>query len=355
MKSRFAAALVVALGILAPVLSFAAEKGPYVSGALGFSQPGDTDIKGAGINTEGDSDLGYGLSAAVGNAFGNGWRAEGEINYRKTAVDSLGNASGAGDISGAGLMINGYYDFNRDSVWTPYVGAGIGRALISYNGVSPVGSSRIDDDDWVFAYQAIGGVSYKLQDQASIFSEYRYFGTADTSFRTDSGVNVDADYGEHRIMVGLRWSFNAPKSAPAPTPVAAPALVARPAPVRASPPPPAPAPVAEVIRSYLVFFDWDSSTITPGARAILVEVARNSRTANISRIEATGHADRSGTDRYNIGLSQRRAKSIAEELVRQGVPVGNIVIRWKGEREPLVATDDGIREPQNRRVEIVFN
>jgi len=345
----------VATGLVAPGMSYAGETGPYVSGSLGLSQPSDTDITGTGINTSLDSDLGYGYALALGNAFGNGVRAEVEVNYRDSSVDSIGSASGAGDISGLGVMFNGYYDFNMDSAWTPYVGAGVGRARISYDGVSPVGGSRINDGDSVFAYQAIGGVSYKLNDQANMFSEYRYFGTEDPSFRTASGVDVDAEYGEHRFMVGLRWFFDAPKPAPAPAPVpvAAPAPVAQPAPAPA--PPPAPAPVAEVVSNYLVFFDWDKSDITEGARAIVAEAARNSRTAGISRIEATGHADRSGTDRYNLGLSQRRAQAIGAELVRQGVPAENIVLQWKGERDPLVVTDDGVREPQNRRVEIVFN
>ena len=55
-----------------------------------------------------------------------------------------------------------------------------------------------------------------------------------------------------------------------------------------------------------------------------------------------------------LALSQRRAQSVMSELVRLGIPAGNIVISWKGETEPLVPTPDGVREPQNRRVEIIL-
>ncbi|HAD86247.1 MAG TPA: hypothetical protein DCG48_02695, partial [Rhodospirillaceae bacterium] len=74
----------------------------------------------------------------------------------------------------------------------------------------------------------------------------------------------------------------------------------------------------------------------------------------VTRIETTGHADRSGTDAYNLRLSQRRAESVKAELNRLGIPSGEILTRWKGEREPLVQTPDGAREPQNRRVEIIL-
>ena len=63
---------------------------------------------------------------------------------------------------------------------------------------------------------------------------------------------------------------------------------------------------------------------------------------------------RSGSDKYNLGLSKRRAEAVQQELERQGVGGGDIGIDWKGERDPLVPTPDGVREPQNRRVEIVF-
>ena len=123
-----------------------------------------------------------------------------------------------------------------------------------------------------------------------------------------------------------------------PTPIVAPDLTAPEAP-----------------RNFLVFFDWDKADLTADARAIINAAAKASTSMKVTRIETTGHADRSGTDAYNLRLSKRRAEAVKAELNRLGIPAGEIVVRWKGEREPLVATPDGVREPQNRRVEIILN
>jgi outer membrane protein OmpA-like peptidoglycan-associated protein len=73
-----------------------------------------------------------------------------------------------------------------------------------------------------------------------------------------------------------------------------------------------------------------------------------------TRIEVAGHADRSGSPQYNMGLSRRRADNVAAELVRQGISRNEIAVTAFGETRPLVPTADGVREPQNRRVEIVL-
>ena len=73
-----------------------------------------------------------------------------------------------------------------------------------------------------------------------------------------------------------------------------------------------------------------------------------------TRIEVAGHADRAGTPQYNQRLSERRAAAVANELDRQGVPRSAMVVQAFGESRPLVATADGVREPQNRRVEIIL-
>ena len=118
----------------------------------------------------------------------------------------------------------------------------------------------------------------------------------------------------------------------------------------------APEPVAAptVARTYLVFFDWDRADLTDRARQIIGEAADASRTVQTTRIEVQGHADRAGTPEYNMRLSRRRADTVAAELVRQGVARGIITIEAFGESRPLVPTADGVREPQNRRVEIIL-
>ena len=107
-------------------------------------------------------------------------------------------------------------------------------------------------------------------------------------------------------------------------------------------------------KSFLVFFDWDKSTLTDRARGILREAAQTSKTTQHTRVEVNGYADTSGTSKYNQGISMRRAQTVAAELVRNGVAKGEIAIKAFGDTVLLVPTGPGVREPQNRRVEIII-
>lgn len=355
--------LSAAVGIMTAILTFphlsvAQSTGPYISGSLGLSQTRDAALTGPGIDSTLESERGFGGSIALGNAYDNNWRAEAELNYHRSGSKSIDSAAASGDTSALGLMLNGYFDLPTNTAWTPYIGIGVGGALLSYDNVSPVGASLIDDQDLEFAYQGIVGINYKLNAQANVFTDYRYFGTTDLNFRTDSATDVDSEFGEHRFMVGLRWSFGTPEPVVKVKTEPTPAPLPEPAPGRAQPaptPPPAPVQeVQEVPRRYLVFFDWDRSDITSDARTILQQAAANIKKDRVTRIEATGHADLSGTKRYNLGLSQLRAQSVQAELIGLGISANQIVTQWKGELEPLIPTADGIREPQNRRVEIIL-
>jgi outer membrane protein OmpA-like peptidoglycan-associated protein len=105
---------------------------------------------------------------------------------------------------------------------------------------------------------------------------------------------------------------------------------------------------------FIVFFDWDKDEITAQAAAILDNAATAYQTTGQAAVVLAGHADRSGAADYNIGLSQRRANNVRSYLAGRGVPDGSITTEAFGESRPLVDTADGVREPQNRRVEITF-
>jgi iron complex outermembrane receptor protein len=119
-------------------------------------------------------------------------------------------------------------------------------------------------------------------------------------------------------------------------------------------PPPAVAAAPSVPKSYLVFFDFNKSDLTPQAVSIVDQAAANAGPAKVTKLEVTGHTDTVGSDAYNMRLSRRRAESVAAQLEKDGIPSSEIEIIAKGKRDLLVPTSDGVKEPQNRRVQIVY-
>jgi outer membrane protein OmpA-like peptidoglycan-associated protein len=104
-----------------------------------------------------------------------------------------------------------------------------------------------------------------------------------------------------------------------------------------------------------VFFDWDKYSLTPRALDIIAQAASDSKSQSTTTINVSGYTDTSGTPVYNMGLSQRRADAVAKQLVADGVPASEIETHAFGETHLLVPTGPGVREPQNRRVEIVLD
>ena len=140
--------------------------------------------------------------------------------------------------------------------------------------------------------------------------------------------------------VDVRFDFS-PESAPAPAEAA-------------YVPPPVQA-VAPAPKSYLVFFDFNKSDLTPQAVSIVNQAAANAGPAKVTRLTVTGHTDTVGSDAYNMRLSRRRAESVAAQLEKDGIASSEIEIVAKGKRDLLVPTADGVKEPQNRRVQIVYD
>ena len=103
-----------------------------------------------------------------------------------------------------------------------------------------------------------------------------------------------------------------------------------------------------------MFFDFNKSDLTPQALSIVNDAAKNAGPAKVTKLEVTGHTDTVGSDAYNMRLSRRRAESVAAQLEKDGIPASEIEIIAKGKRDLLVPTADGVKEPQNRRVQIVY-
>ena len=375
MKLR--SALLAATVLVAPVAAKAqAISGLYVGAGLGvnflqdqsvdrinFPQlPGNPTFNTAnGTSGNIKYDAGFIGLFSVGYGLGNGLRLEAEGSYRTNKISGFRSngllANGGGDEQKYGAMVNVLYDIDP-SVFgflpipiNPYVGLGVGYQWAQNRnarfGVPAPGGVflRTNDGEGSFAYQAIVGTSFPIRAMPglSLTAEYRFLGLAEDrnynfqyrapGISTRANVRQTDDYN-HSILLGVRYAFNA-----APPPVAAP---------QAAPAAPTAA------RSYLVFFDWDRADLTTRARQIIAEAAQATTRVQVTRIEVSGHTDTTGTARYNQGLSIRRAQNVAAELVRLGVPRGAISTQGFGESRPLVATGQGVREPQNRRVEIVL-
>jgi outer membrane receptor protein involved in Fe transport len=160
-------------------------------------------------------------------------------------------------------------------------------------------------------------------------------------------VQTVSDYTLRPLTVGLVATVKFGPAA-APEPAAAPPA---PPPLPAAPPPVA---APEAKRSFQVFFDFDKSTITAAAAKVIQAAADAVKAGNIVQITVTGHTDTVGSAVYNQGLSERRAASVKGQLVADGVASGEITTIGVGKTGLLVPTADGVREPQNRRAEIVL-
>ncbi|MDE1895915.1 MAG: OmpA family protein [Rhodospirillales bacterium] len=332
--------------------------GPYVSLGGGFDLKTPVTQKNfnvGGVDVPGDSKAvfknGFDGNAAIGYGFNDGWRVELEGDYIRNGADKLktGGVStkASGHESQYGGFVNGIYDFDIGLPWLyPYAGAGVGWQIARYNDFN-AGGATINQSRGSFAYQGIVGLSFPIAPVVGLSAtlEYRFIGLTaarryyegntalPTSFRQQGEYN-------NQINIGLRYEFAPPAPpAPAPTPVAAPMAA------------PAPAPA----KTYLVFFDWDKYNLTPRATQIIAQAASDSHTQNVTTLEVNGYTDTSGTADYNMGLSERRAKAVAAQLVADGVPASEIEMHGYGETHLLVPTGSGVREPQNRRVEIIFH
>jgi outer membrane protein OmpA-like peptidoglycan-associated protein len=105
---------------------------------------------------------------------------------------------------------------------------------------------------------------------------------------------------------------------------------------------------------YIVFFDWDKSNLRPDAASVLDNAVAQYANCGMAKVMLAGHADKSGTAKHNVGLSQRRNDTVRGYLASKGVTDGAMSAEAFGETAPLVQTADGEREPQNRRVEVTY-
>ncbi len=374
--------------------------GPYVSLGAGVNLQQNDIVTPAPILRTDYSNVVYkfhpGFSGKVsaGYGLGNGLRAEIEGDYLDNVVrggevvlpDGVNTPRRAGGLEQKyGGFVNVLYDFSLGLPVQPYVGVGAGGLAVQHNdfnqsaegvvtvppppipGGKPFGYTH-NQVVGGFAYQGIAGFAVPLGflPGLSFTAEYHFIGLLDPlpAFQTELSryvlVSAHCAPGQscpffegykhieiegnrhftndfnHDIVLGFRYALFQPRprviSSDLPTAVPSTLIVDR---------------------TYLVFFDWDRADLTARARQIVAQAATAAQ-GGTTRIEVDGYTDLSGTPAYNQRLSVRRAQSVKTELVRDGVQAGEITISGHGETSPLVQTAAGVREPQNRRVEIIL-
>ncbi|MDE8342784.1 MAG: OmpA family protein [Acidocella sp.] len=354
-----AATIIAAPLALSNVAKAQPVNGMYVAGGVGYNI--NEGFKGSGsafgVNQSGTLSLHNGFTgdASVGYGFGNGIRVELEGDYFENSFDKVKSGGVSHGVTGHdqtyGFFANALYDLDVGSPYVyPYLGGGVGYQEVNFKDLASQGAV-INQSKGAFAVQGIAGLAFPIAPIPGLSAtlEYRFVDILDgakyngTLTQCIDGCRVSpvsakvGDNINNSFLVGLRYAFGvaAPVAPPTPAPMAAPA--------------PAPA------KTYLVFFDWDKYSLTPRATQIIAEAAADSQTAKVTTINVSGYTDTSGTPTYNQGLSIRRAKAVAMKLMADGVPASEISIHGYGETHLLVPTGPGVREPQNRRVEIVLN
>ena len=332
-------------------------------------------------------DSGFNVGARGGYQWGP-WRLEEEYSYRNNQASSFTSAisgfttsggRGSGETTSNSILTNLIYDFGQwgwNWGWpiTPHIGAGIGAVHVvtdasvnsftlnnsigapiipatplSVQGPQTFGGTIVHGSGWRFGYQAIAGLSFNFSPAVSLDIDYRYLGTTDQTLNNTArfpfpngnrGVNCCANtrfnssYHAQNVLASLTMKFGAPPAPPPPLPPA--------------PPPP---PVQKV---FLVFFDWDKYNITAEGERIIELAAQQYKAGGSVKLQVTGYTDTTGSYAYNQRLSERRANAVATRLTALGVARSDMSVAGRSFNDLRVPTPPGVREPQNRRVEILF-
>jgi OmpA-OmpF porin, OOP family len=318
--------------------------GFYIGGNVGGAS-GSSTVSGGGFSTPS-----FNLHGPFGGGtLGFNWQVnpawviglEGDIDA--TGIGGTSGPSGIGGFFVGGIHVsNSWQGTVRGRIgWLPSPNAMLfvtgGGAFGDINGTG--GAPVVHISDTNAGWTVGGGLEYMFAPQWSVKVEYRHvdLGSVNgTCPAVTCGVatGVKATFSDDAGLLGFNYHFNAPPPPP-PAPAAMPA-----------PPPAAP-------KVFIVFFDWDKDVVTPEGEQIIQQAADAYKAGAPVQLQVTGYTDRSGSPGYNQRLSERRANNVAKALAALGVPQSQMVVSGRGENDNRVPTAPGVREPQNRRVEIV--
>jgi opacity protein-like surface antigen len=227
---------VVAACILAlPSIAFAAdddardpkEIGLYVeyTGGLTIVRNQNIHSRGyAGVNGQIETAPGWNAGIAFGARFQKYFRGEAQISYRNVEVKRMpvptsipptttdvGPTTAAGTLGLFAAMANGYVDLDFDIPFVPYLGAGIGWGALEFNAKNEGSALKVTDHASVFAWNLMGGATYRVSKAVDVSLGYRYVATTDPKYDgrvKDVGtVRLDSEYDAHEATLGLRFNF----------------------------------------------------------------------------------------------------------------------------------------------------
>ena len=359
----------------------------------------------ANFETSYDDDISYGFS--FGYKFESPFRLEFEYRQGENDVDKVsgGGVSLANDstLEVTSMMGNLWYDFSAGERLRPYIGFGLGQANLDFG----------NGDDDVTIGQLGAGITYYLTPRLALDAGYRYSVADDASFK-DAGTETEIEYSAQSVLVGLRYNFfeaqygvqdadgdgvsdemdecpGTPRGVQVdsvgcpldgdndgvadyldqcPNTPAGAEVNAVGCPLDgdndgvvdaddACPNTPAGEAVmsngcakdqAVILRG--VNFELNSAKLTMNAETILNDVAATLTSSPGFNVELQGHTDSTGSDSYNMNLSQNRAKSVKSYLVGSGVESSRLTATGYGEEQPVASNDTKEGRAENRRVEL---
>ena len=374
----------------------------YVGGEFGAMIVEDTNVDIGAVDNalRLNYDYGYDGGLFVGYDLG-AFRIEAEAAYKKADLDGYQTtialpgenpsnfpttrANVGGGSSALSFMINGMLDFGDDDGISGFVGGGVGMARVKANNMRQFSNVTpfLDDSDSKMAWQVFAGVRQAISDNIDVTVKYRFFNVDDIRMTAFNGNEAELRFRSHSLLGGLTFRFGGSTvrtkvCKPGGQRIAVDATCPTdtrceqggpmdtmdlncPDMKRCKPGDPVvpldaacPRDEVLVVGPFIVFFDWDRSNLSREAMDILDNAAAQYDRTGSAKVSIDGHADTSGPTTYNDALSQDRIVAVRSYLLGKGIPEAVMATMPYGESCPWVDSGDGVREPQNRRVEIYY-
>lgn len=207
-------AMAADLIIQEPVADIAVPPSFYATFFAGGSfATGDTSVTdGIGLTVETELDPGFIIGGAIGTTVYENLRGEVEFSYIQADVDTVAGVAIPDDIdatsTGFNVLANLWYDFENDTGFTPYLGAGLGYGTVEVSTDGLPGDINASG----FLYQLGAGIKMDVADNIALDLGYRYRVMMDADTEVDgivvpADVDVTTDATNHIVQAGVSFSF----------------------------------------------------------------------------------------------------------------------------------------------------